>query len=163
MDLGNSVTYSSRAANFANYSYIWETTEFSLLGSACNSCRRKGSLLILRMLRNTQIMWHVDPLLGNDREISNYTWTAAKQWLCKQRPLLGSGWVPIVWEPQQTWTQQLHSKRGKVVSVWSVSKCYKQDNLVELVVSQLDNCWGLVVVSCCCDEVIGGATDIPET
>jgi hypothetical protein len=36
-------------------------------------------------------LWHVDPLLGNDREIISYTIAVAKQWLCKQRPSLGNG------------------------------------------------------------------------
>jgi hypothetical protein len=35
-------------------------------------------------------MWHVDPLLGNNHEICNYTTAVAKYWLCKQRPLAGS-------------------------------------------------------------------------
>jgi hypothetical protein len=35
-------------------------------------------------------IWHVDPLLDNDREISSYTTAFAKYWLYKQRPLLGN-------------------------------------------------------------------------
>jgi hypothetical protein len=41
-------------------------------------------------LHYTRILWHVDPLLGNDCEISSHKTAIAKQWLCKQRPLLGS-------------------------------------------------------------------------
>jgi hypothetical protein len=36
------------------------------------------------------ILWHVDPLLFNDREISSYTTAVARQWLCKQWPLIGN-------------------------------------------------------------------------
>jgi hypothetical protein len=50
------------------------------------------------------ILWHVDSLLGNDREISNYT-TA----VTRQRPV--------------------NSKRGTVFCVRPVPKCYKQDKL----------------------------------
>jgi hypothetical protein len=35
-------------------------------------------------------IWHVGPLLGNDREINNYTKVVARKWLCEQRPLLGN-------------------------------------------------------------------------
>jgi hypothetical protein len=38
-----------------------------------------------------KILWHVDELLGNNREISNYTTAVGKYWLCKQRTLLGNG------------------------------------------------------------------------
>jgi hypothetical protein len=30
------------------------------------------------MVSNDKILWHVDPLLGNDRETSNYTTAIAK-------------------------------------------------------------------------------------
>jgi hypothetical protein len=50
------------------------------------------------------ILWHVDTLLGNDRERSNYT-TA----VTRQRPV--------------------NSNRGMVFSVRSVPRCCKQDKL----------------------------------
>jgi hypothetical protein len=50
------------------------------------------------------ILWHVDPLLGNDREIKNYV-TA----VTSQRPV--------------------KSNRRTVFSVRSVLRCYKQDKL----------------------------------
>jgi hypothetical protein len=37
------------------------------------------------------ILWHVYPLLGNDREITSYTTAAARLWFCKQQPVLGNG------------------------------------------------------------------------
>jgi hypothetical protein len=49
-------------------------------------------------------MWHVDPLLGNDSNISNYTRT-----VIRQRPV--------------------NSNRGTMCSVRSVSICYKQGQL----------------------------------
>jgi hypothetical protein len=54
------------------------------------------------------ILWHVDPLQGNGR-------------------------LAITWEHQQTRTQQLNSNKGKVFSVWTVPRYYKQDKLVESV------------------------------
>jgi hypothetical protein len=36
-------------------------------------------------------MWHVDPLLGSDREISSYTRAVVSKLLCKQRPFLHNG------------------------------------------------------------------------
>jgi hypothetical protein len=37
------------------------------------------------------ILWHVDPLLDNDPEISSYAIAVAKKWLSKQRTLLDNG------------------------------------------------------------------------
>jgi hypothetical protein len=51
------------------------------------------------------ILWHVDPLLGNDRVIGNYT-TA----ITRRRPV--------------------NSKTGTVFSVRSLPRCYKQDKLM---------------------------------
>jgi hypothetical protein len=42
-----------------------------------------------------------------------------------------------------------------VFSAWSVKRCYKQDKSV----SELDNCWGSDVVSCCCEKLIAEAGD----
>jgi hypothetical protein len=53
---------------------------------------------------STKILWYVVPLLGNDREISNYT-TA----VTRQRPV--------------------NSYRRIVFSVRSVPRCYKHDKL----------------------------------
>jgi hypothetical protein len=49
-------------------------------------------------------LWHVDWMLSNDCEISNYTTAVTRQ-------------------------QPVNSNRGKVFSARSVSRCYKQDNL----------------------------------
>jgi hypothetical protein len=72
-----------------------------------------------------QILWNVDPLLGNISEISNDTTVIVKEWLCKQRPLLGSGWVMVTLEPPQTWMRQWRKKRGMVFHLRSVPRCYK--------------------------------------
>jgi hypothetical protein len=50
------------------------------------------------------ILWHVDPLLGDDHEISNYTTAVTRQ-------------LPV------------NTNREKVFSVRSVSGCYKQYKL----------------------------------
>jgi hypothetical protein len=34
---------------------------------------------------NVKVFWHVDPLLGKDHKISNYTTAVAKQWLSSDR------------------------------------------------------------------------------
>jgi hypothetical protein len=51
-------------------------------------------------------MGHVDPLLGNDREINNYATAVTMQ-------------------------QPVNSNRGTMFSVRSMLRCYKQDKLVE--------------------------------
>jgi hypothetical protein len=58
------------------------------------------------------ILWHVDPLLGNDREISNYTTAVTKQ-------------------------RTVNSYIGTVFSVRSVVTYYKQGQLAAESVSQL--------------------------
>jgi hypothetical protein len=50
------------------------------------------------------IVWHVDPMLGNDREISSYTTTVTRQ-------------LPV------------NRNRGTVFSVRPVPRCYKQGQL----------------------------------
>jgi hypothetical protein len=51
-----------------------------------------------------KIIWHVDPLLGNDSEISNHTTAVTRQ-------------------------RSVNSNRGKVFSVRSAPICYKQGQL----------------------------------
>jgi hypothetical protein len=79
-------------------------------------------------------MWHEDLLLGNDHEINNYTKAITR-------------WQPI------------NSNSGTVLSVQSVPRCYKQDELVGELVSQLHNHWDSVVGSCCCEKLVAGAKD----
>jgi hypothetical protein len=40
----------------------------------------------------TSILWHVDPLLGNDREISAYATAVSKQRLRKQANFYGNNY-----------------------------------------------------------------------
>jgi hypothetical protein len=70
------------------------------------------------------ILWRVNSMLGNDRETSNYTTAVTRQW-------------PV------------NSNRGTVFSVRSLPRCYEQRQLV-VAVSELEDCCGSVVVSCCC-------------
>jgi hypothetical protein len=71
-------------------------------------------------------LWHFDPLLGYDREISK-----------KQQPLLSNGFTN---KHIRTATVE-NSKREKVFSVRSVLRCYKQDSWSnELVVRQSPAC-----------------------
>jgi hypothetical protein len=58
------------------------------------------------------ILWHVDPLLGNDREIIKRTTAVVRSRIL-----------------QQTQNQQLHCNRGAVFSMLSVRNCYKQGQL----------------------------------
>jgi hypothetical protein len=48
------------------------------------------------------MLWYIDPLLGNDREIGNYTTAVTRQ-------------LPV------------NSNRGTLFSVRSVPRCYKQN------------------------------------
>jgi hypothetical protein len=97
-----------------------------------------NSLFADRLIPQCCILWHIDPLLGNDRKISNYTTTVTRH-------------------------RTLNSNRGTVFSVRSVPRCYKQDKLVRsqfvcwLVgesASELENRCGSVVVSCCCEKLV---------
>jgi hypothetical protein len=88
--------------------------------SRCIACTKSYSW----RAKEFNILWHVDPLLGNDREISNYT-TA----VTRQRPV--------------------NSNRGMMFSVRSLPKCYKQDKLELSSVSWLVSEWvrGLLLYS----------------
>jgi hypothetical protein len=65
------------------------------------------------------ILWHVDPLLGSDREIGDCAAAVARQWPANNRGMVFSA---------RPATQQLNSNRRKVFSVRSVPRCYKQDS-----------------------------------
>jgi hypothetical protein len=65
------------------------------------------------------ILWHVDPLLGVDREIGDCTAAVARQ-----RPADNTEMIFSAWSAKQ----QMNSNGGTVFSVWSVPRCYKQDN-----------------------------------
>jgi hypothetical protein len=54
-----------------------------------------------------RILWNIDLLLGNDREISNYTTAVTRQ-------------------------RSLNSNRGTACSVRSVLRCHKKDNLARI-------------------------------
>jgi hypothetical protein len=56
------------------------------------------------LLQKRNILWHVDQMLGNNREISTYTTVVTRH-------------------------QPLNSNRDRVLSVRSVLRCYKQDKL----------------------------------
>jgi hypothetical protein len=58
-------------------------------------------------------LWHVDPLLGNDREISKYTTAVTSNGFANK---------------SVSTTTIGYSKRGMVFFVRSVPKCYKQDS-----------------------------------
>jgi hypothetical protein len=65
------------------------------------------------------ILWHVDLLLGVDREVGDCTVAVARQ-----QPVNNRGMVFSV----QSAKQQLPSNRGTVFSVKSVPRYYKLDN-----------------------------------
>jgi hypothetical protein len=60
--------------------------------------------LSTELMNSVIILWEVDPFLGNDRKINNYTTAVSRQ-----RPV--------------------NSNRGTVFSVWSMPRCYKQGKL----------------------------------
>lgn len=71
------------------------------------------------ILTNGRISWHVDPVLGNAREIDEYTAAVGRQ-----RPANSRGMVFFA----QSGEQQLNSNREAMFSVWSAPRCYKQNN-----------------------------------
>jgi hypothetical protein len=64
-----------------------------------------GNVFSARREINLYLLWYVDPLLGNDRDLSSYTTAVTRQ-------------------------QPVNSNRGTVFSVRSLPKCYKQVRLV---------------------------------
>jgi hypothetical protein len=70
--------------------------------NTCLPARKPVAIQTVRYPHN--VLWHVDPFLARDHEISNDTAAVARQ-----RPL--------------------NSNRGNVFSVRSVPRCYKQDKL----------------------------------
>jgi hypothetical protein len=47
--------------------------------------------------------------------------------------------------------------------MWSMSRCYKQDKLMRSgLVGELDNHWGSVVVSYCCEKLVAEAGIVQE-
>jgi hypothetical protein len=108
---------------------------FSLFHGALRSTQRFVQLIEHRnSSKNIILLWHVDPLLSNDREIINYTTAVTRQ-------------------------RTINNNRETVFSVRSVPKCYKQDKLVERVsewvsewVSQLVG--ELVLGFSCCELLL---------
>jgi hypothetical protein len=64
------------------------------------------------------LLWHIDQLLGNDRETNNDTTAVPRQWTVNNKGMVFSA---------QSSKQQLNSNRGTVFSVRSVPICYQQD------------------------------------
>jgi hypothetical protein len=67
-----------------------------------------------------KLLWHVDSLLGSDREIDDCKVAVAR--LQPENNNRG-----MVFSARFT-TQQLNSNGGTVFSLWSVPGCYKQDS-----------------------------------
>jgi hypothetical protein len=80
------------------------------------------------------ILWHVDPLLGNDHEISNYTQLLPLALKQQQRKgvfctVCPDGCASNNGICHATTKQQSHCNRGTVFSMRSMPKCYKQESL----------------------------------
>jgi hypothetical protein len=73
------------------------------------------------------ILWHVDPLLGTDREISDCTAAVARQRSANNRGMVFSAWSS---------KQQFRYNRGTVFSMLPVPRYYKQDKSRVYSVSQ---------------------------
>jgi hypothetical protein len=56
-----------------------------------------------------------------------------------------------MWDPQQTWMQQLHSNRGKVLSVLTLSRYCKQNGTVR----RFSHGWGRWVGKCVLEDSCG--------
>jgi hypothetical protein len=75
---------------------------------------RKNEEQLCRSIHDS-VMWYVDPLLGNDREISSYTTT-----------MLSNGSA----NKHVSTAEREYSNNGKrCFSARSVPRCYKQDKL----------------------------------
>jgi hypothetical protein len=87
-----------------------------------------------------KILCHVDLLLGNDREISSYTITAARQWPQHIRNNhQWSNWEAVfsTRSVRKLRDARLEDLLGEAFSMRSVPKCYKQDkSRIQLVVRQ---------------------------
>jgi hypothetical protein len=84
----------------------------------------------LKRNEDFNILWYVDPLLGNNREVGDGNVVVARQ-----RPANNNSKRMVFSE--QGPKQQLKSNRGRVFSLRFVPRCYKQDNWSnELVVGQ---------------------------
>jgi hypothetical protein len=64
--------------------------------------------------------------------------------------------------------EQLHSNRGMVISVRSVLRCYKQtvsdaSSVESNGASWLEDRWGSVLVSCCCEKLVAETGDSSGT
>jgi hypothetical protein len=98
-------------------------------------------------------LWHVEPLLGNDHEISKYVTgvTNVSKGSTNKRISTGTKNTAI--------TDGVFSMRSK-------HRCYKQVQLpiaVCNIVSVLDNLWGSVFVSSYCEKLVAVAEDSSGT
>jgi hypothetical protein len=88
---------------------------------------------------NILVLWHVDPFLGNDREVSKKI----------QKPLLSNGFVN-----KHDCTETIgKSNRGTACSVRSLSRCYKQTVGAIISNHQPQRAW-------CQDKMIGSKSPI---
>jgi hypothetical protein len=60
-----------------------------------NSFSSKQYFECKRNSTELKLLWHINPLLGNDLKISSCRTSIDKWWFCKQQPLLGSSHVVI--------------------------------------------------------------------
>jgi hypothetical protein len=97
-------------ANFHSHSLksgmefiVFRAPDRSIRADYCPSCISRTMEYLISIFF-IFILWHVDPLLGNDRELNNYTTVVNRK-----RPINGN--------------------RGKVSYVRSVPRNYKQDEL----------------------------------
>jgi hypothetical protein len=92
------------------------------------------------LINNDMIyVWHIDPLLGSDREIGDRTVAVARR---RSRTTTG-GWYLL--RGPRRW----HNNRRMMFTVRSVPRSYKEGELVGGV-SELEDCCSSVLVSCCC-------------
>jgi hypothetical protein len=110
--------------------------------------------------------WHHTP------HLSLFYDTVACRHVARQRQwnkrLYNSRWYVMAPQLSMFPRQQLHCNRGKVFSVRSVPISYKQGKLIswlvsEWGVSELEDCCGSVVVSCCCENPAAEAGDSSGT
>jgi hypothetical protein len=75
---------------------------------------------------NATILWHIDPLLANDRETNNETTAVVrKQPACQWTSWKAVSSVGFVLMAANT---TMDTTMGMVLPVWFMPRCYKQDN-----------------------------------
>jgi hypothetical protein len=91
------------------------------------------------------VLWHIDPLLGNDRETNNDVTAVTRQRPARSNGnTVGSGIAPWLYQA----TDRVQFSECSAV-IWASEWCG-----VGWWASEFENCYGSVFVSCCCKKLV---------